>query len=69
MKSWKTTLIGAAIATIVAVEPLISTGKINWSQVGVAALIAAFGAISKDNNVTGGDKDNGLTPPRGSDNQ
>lgn len=54
MKNWKTTLIGGLIAIIVAVQPLITEGEINWKQVGFAALIALFGFISKDHDVTGG---------------
>jgi hypothetical protein len=59
--SWKTTLIGAIIAICVAIQPLISTGKIDWKSVGIAALIALFGYISKDSNVTGGNVSNNLT--------
>ena len=54
--SWKTTVIGALIAILVAVQPLIATGTIDWKAVGLAALIALFGFISKDSNVTGGTK-------------
>ena len=56
MKNYKTTLIGGLIAVIIAVQPLIESGEINWKQVGFAALIAAFGFISKDHDVTGGTK-------------
>jgi hypothetical protein len=54
MKSWKTTLVGAIGAVAVAVYPLITTGHIDWRNVGLAALIAIFGFIAKDSNVTGG---------------
>lgn len=54
MKSYKTTIIGLILAIIVAVQPMIATGEINWKAVGMAALIAAFGFVSKDANVTGG---------------
>lgn len=54
MKNWKTTLIACALAAVVAVEPMISTGKVDWKAVGMAALIAALGVVAKDANVTGG---------------
>lgn len=53
MKNWKTTLIGVLLAVAVAVEPLISTGSIDWKAVIIAALIAAFGFLAKDHDVTG----------------
>jgi hypothetical protein len=56
--SWKTTLVGALIAILVAVQPLISTGQIDWKAVGIAALIALFGFLSKDKDVTGGTRSN-----------
>jgi hypothetical protein len=59
--SWRTTLISAIIAVLVAVQPLIATGKIDWKAVVLAALIALFGAISKDSNVTGGTVSNKQT--------
>ena len=43
--SWKTTLLGIALAIMVAVEPLISTGHINWIKVLFAIPIAAMGAL------------------------
>lgn len=54
MKNWKTTFIGAAMAVIIAVQPILETGQVNWKQIGFAALIAAFGYLAKDHNVTGG---------------
>lgn len=54
MKNWRTTFIGCLIAVIVAVQPLLTTGQVDWKQVGFAALIALFGFISKDAKVTGG---------------
>lgn len=53
MKSWKTTLLGAAAAAWVAVEPIVTTGHIDWKKIGIAAVIAAFGYLVKDANVTG----------------
>lgn len=54
MKSWKTTIVGAILATVIAIEPLISTGVVDWKKVGFAGLIALMGYLAKDNNVTGG---------------
>lgn len=53
MKSWKTTIIGAVTAIIVAVQPIIATGTIDWKAVGLAAVIALFGFLAKDADVTG----------------
>ena len=54
MKNWKTTLIGCLIAIVIAIKPLIETGTIDYKQCGIAAVIALFGFLSKDANVTGG---------------
>lgn len=52
--NWRTTLIGCLLAVIIAIEPLLTTGEMNWEQVGKAALIALFAFLVKDANVTGG---------------
>lgn len=51
MKNWKTTLFGIVTAAIVAIQPIIETGSIDWKQLGYAALIAVFGYIVKDHNA------------------
>ena len=48
MKNWKTTLFSALLAIGIAVEPLISTGHIDWKKVGVAAFVALIGYFAKD---------------------
>ena len=53
MKSYKTTIIGAILAAIIAIQPLIETGVIDYKKVGLAAIIAFFGYLSKDSDVTG----------------
>jgi len=53
MKSYKTTIIGAVLACIIAIQPLIETGIIDYKKIGLAAIIALFGYISKDTDVTG----------------
>lgn len=53
MKSWKTTLIACLMAAFVAIEPYVSTGQFDWKKLIYAALIAAFGVLAKDFNVSG----------------
>ena len=53
MKSWKTTVVGAVLAIVVAVQPLLQTGQIDWKAVGLGGLIALLGYFAKDSNVTG----------------
>lgn len=53
MRSYKTTIIGAILACIIAIQPLIETGVIDYKKVGLAAIIALFGYLSKDSDVTG----------------
>ena len=53
MKSYKTTIIGAVLAVIIAVQPLIETGIIDYKKVGLAAIIALFVYLAKDSDVTG----------------
>jgi hypothetical protein len=50
MKSWKTTIIGAAIAALMAIQNFQGNG--DAKQYVVAALIAAFGFLAKDFNQT-----------------
>jgi hypothetical protein len=50
MTNFKTTLTGALLAIIVAVQPIIETGVINWKQIGLAAVIGLFGFLTKDYN-------------------
>lgn len=56
MKNWKTTISGCALAIVLAVQPIISTGAIDWKQAAIAALVAMFSFVAKDNDVTGGTK-------------
>jgi len=56
MKSWKTTLTGLILATMIAVQPL-ATDELNlkkdWFKFVLAIGIAVFGYFSKDHDVTG----------------
>jgi hypothetical protein len=58
MKSWKTSLAGAALAAIIAIQPLVQNGNIDlkrdWPKLGCAACVAVFGFFAKDKDVTGG---------------
>ena len=53
MKNWKTTLVGVLLAVVVAIQPIVSTGIVDWGLLVIAALIAALGVLAKDFNVTG----------------
>ena len=53
MKNYRTTICGLVMAAIVAVQPILETGIIDWKKIGYAALIAVFGYLVKDHNVTG----------------
>ena len=53
MKNWKTTLVGAILAAIVAIQPLFDAGEYDYKKLVFAAAIAAFGFLSKDYNVSG----------------
>jgi len=56
MKSWKTTLVGLALASMIAIQPLTTDEldlKKDWFKFVVAIGIAVFGYFSKDHDVTG----------------
>jgi hypothetical protein len=58
MKNWKTTFIGFLAAFWLLAQPIISNGDFDpardWKALLGAGLAAAFGLLTKDNNVTGG---------------
>lgn len=54
MKNWKTTLWGAISAVVIVLQPLITTGEINWTSIFFASTITLLGYFAKDNDVTGG---------------
>jgi hypothetical protein len=59
MKNWRTTLIGAITAALVAIGPIIDAAQgeaINWAQLALAACIAVLSYLAKDAGVTGTDK-------------
>lgn len=56
MKSWKTTLAGLILASMIAIQPLTTDEldlKKDWFKFVVAIGIAVFGYFSKDHDVTG----------------
>ena len=53
MKNYRTTIIGGILAIIIAVQPILETGAVDWKKLGIAALVALFGYLAKDSNVTG----------------
>ena len=54
MKNWKTTLFGCLAAVVLAIQPILATGHIDWTKLILAVLLAAFSFFAKDANVTGG---------------
>lgn len=56
MKNWRTTIVGAILAVLLAVQPIVdfAAGQpINWNQVLFAGALALFGYLSKDAGVSG----------------
>lgn len=54
MKNWKTTLIGLAGAVYLTLEPLLTTGEVNWRMITLGVIVGILGYLAKDKNVTGG---------------
>lgn len=61
--SWKTMVVGAILAILIAVQPLLETGTIDWKAVILAALVALFSYLVKDKDVTGGTRSNKMQLP------
>lgn len=53
MKNWRTTIIGCIGAAWLAIEPIITTGEIDYKKLAMAAGVAAFSFLVKDAHVTG----------------
>lgn len=53
MKNWKTTLAGALGGSIIAIQPLLSTGEVDIKALITGFVVAFIGFVSKDFNVTG----------------
>lgn len=59
MKNYRTTILGAIAAILVAIQPIIEAaggGEINWTQLAFAAALAVMGYLSKDAGVSGTQK-------------
>ncbi len=54
LTSWRTSILGLTLAIGNVVIPLFQGGSPTWKQIAASALIAAFGFVAKDANVTGG---------------
>ena len=61
MANWKTTFVGCALAVLNywhSVGAALPSTKNDWFAFAVSTLLAAFGFVAKDVNVTGGNKSN-----------
>ena len=56
--SWKTMIVGSLLAILIAIQPLIEVGEIDWKSVILAGLVALFSYLVKDKDVTGGQRSN-----------
>lgn len=56
--SWKTMIVGSLLAVLIAIQPLIEVGEIDWKSVILAGLVALFSYLVKDKDVTGGQRSN-----------
>lgn len=50
LKNYKTTAMGFSLAVLICVQPVLTTGEVDWKQVIVGALIGALGFFAKDAN-------------------
>jgi len=48
MKDWRSTIAGALLAAVVAIQPIVESGQFKWENIVIAALIAALGYIVRD---------------------
>jgi len=53
MKNWRTTLVGALLAVLTIIQPLIEDGSVTPIRIAIAGAIALLGYLMKDFNVTG----------------
>ncbi len=54
MRNWKTTLLGALAAVATAIQTQAMVGNLgDWRLWILPALLAGWGAVQKDHNVTG----------------
>jgi hypothetical protein len=53
MKNWRTTVVGALLAVLTIIQPLIEDGTVTPIRIAIAGAIALLGYLMKDFNVTG----------------
>ena len=53
MKNYKTTIVGAITAVVVALYPIVVSGTFEWENVVAGAVIALYAYLTKDYDVTG----------------
>ncbi|MFN8406769.1 MAG: hypothetical protein U0X71_04740 [Sphingobacteriaceae bacterium] len=51
IKNYKTTVIGFSLAVFTAIQPVLTTGSVDWKQVFVGAMIGALGFFAKDSDT------------------
>lgn len=56
MKSWKTTIVGALLATVIAIQPFFEPGAYDFKKLLLAGLVALLGYLAKDFDTTGTSK-------------
>jgi len=54
--NWRTTIVGAVSAALLAVEPLLTVGTVSKERLIVAGAIGLLGYLAKDAGVSGTDK-------------
>lgn len=53
MKNWRTTVVGALLAVLTIIQPLIEDGTVTPIRIAIAGAIALLGYLMKDFSVTG----------------
>lgn len=53
MKNWITSLVGALGGSLIAIQPVLESGKADSKQVLIGFVVALLGFLSKDFNKTG----------------
>lgn len=53
MKNWRTTIVGAIIGGLIAIQPVLETGTYSVKELVLGFLFAALGLLAKDYNISG----------------
>ncbi len=51
LKEWRTTIVGAVGAGVIAILPILQTGEVSWRSIDTAFTFAALGYFSKDKST------------------